>query len=335
MTPPWAVDRGSWTDGSGCADREPGAAASRSRDVFANPTLLAQSWYPIAGSSAVRPNRAASFELFDRRIVLYRDRAGVVRALDARCPHLGADLGQGTVQGDEVRCAFHGWCFGPDGACASAPGYARAPGRRARAYPAQERWGLVWVFNGPAALLELPSPGPGRWRTLRLPPQRIGCHPHLVLANGLDVTHYEALHGMTFSAPPELTASSPYEVGVTLRGHPRSSFWRAVAGCRGREVVARFKTSGGSLAMASVLSPQTFHVIFTGRPDRTGACLTQTIFLFEGSPGLRWIRGLALMATLLHDDRRILDTLRFRHQFAERDEPLRAFAGVVNRLGAW
>lgn len=304
-------------------------------DAFANSSTLSQSWYPVVRSGAVRPGRVASYELFDRRVAIYRDRTGRVRALDARCPHLGADLGQGSVEDEGVRCAFHGWCFAADGVCVDAPGYTRPPGRRARAYPAQERWGFVWIFNGPTPLLDLPSPGPGRWRALRLPSQRIRCHPHLVLANGLDLTHYEALHGMAFTEPPALTANSQYEVSVTLRGRPRSGFWRFLSGCGDREVVARFTTSGCSLAFASVLSPLTFHVVFTGRPDRTGACITQTVFLFQQAPGVQWVRGLALMATLLHDDRRVLDTLRFRHQFAERDEPLRAFADVVNRLGAW
>jgi phenylpropionate dioxygenase-like ring-hydroxylating dioxygenase large terminal subunit len=304
-------------------------------DIFANPSALAQSWYPAARSARVRPGRVASYDLFDRRIAIYRDRDGRVRALDARCPHLGADLGEGTVEEDGIRCAFHRWCFDADGACREAPGYARPPGRRARVYPAQERWGLVWVFNGPTPLFDLPSPGPGRWRALRLPTQRLRCHPHLVLANGLDLTHYEALHGMTFTEAPRLTASEPYEVSVTMRGRPRAGFWRFVAGCRKGEIAARFSTVGGSLAWATVSSPIAFHVVFTGRPDRAGGCLTQTVFLFDKPVGPTWVRGLALMGMLLHDDRRILDSMEFRNQFAERDEPLRAFADVVNRLGAW
>jgi len=304
-------------------------------DVFANPSELAQSWYPAARSGAIRPGRIASYPLFDRRIAIYRDRGGRVRALDARCPHLGADLGQGSVEGDGVRCAFHRWCFGADGVCSDAPGYLRPPSRRARAYPALERWGFVWIFNGPTPLFDLPSTGPGRWRAVRLPPQRIRCHPHLVLANGLDLTHYEALHGMVFTEPPMLTASSPYEVSVTLRGRPRAGLWRFISGCGNREIVARFSTVGGSLAWASVSSPIRFHVVFTGRPDRAGGCLTQTVFLFPQPVSVQWIRGLAIMATLLHDDRRILNTLQFRPRFAEHDEPLRAFADVVNRLGTW
>jgi hypothetical protein len=38
---------------------------------------------------------------------------------------------------------------------------------------------------------------------------------------------------------------------------------------------------------------------------------------------------------LLRDDRRVLDSIDFRPAFAEGDEPLQAFASVVNMLGSW
>jgi hypothetical protein len=84
-----------------------------------------------------------------------------------------------------------------------------------------------------------------------------------------------------------------------------------------------------------VRSPIRFDVVFTGRPDRDGGCITQTIFLFPAGPGSNWVRAFALMGTLLHDDRRILDTIDFRPAFSDADEPLKAFARVVDALGAW
>jgi phenylpropionate dioxygenase-like ring-hydroxylating dioxygenase large terminal subunit len=303
--------------------------------VFANPDVLARSWYPLTSSRSVRRGAVRSVELFDRRIAVYRDTAGQTHALDARCPHLGADLGQGEVVGDGVRCAFHRWCFGADGACREAPGHAQPPARRARAYPTQEQWGFIWVFNGREALFDLPPVGGSRWRTVALPVQRIGCHPHIVLGNGLDVTHYEALHGLQFSETPRLTTAEPYRVSVELRGRPRSPFWRLVSGTRRQEIVARFTTIGASLALSSVVSPVRFDVLFTGRPDRHGRCLTRTLVRFPGSMGPDWIRAFALMLSLLHDDRRVLERIEFRPHFAETDAPLQAFAETVNRLGAW
>ncbi|HSC28759.1 MAG TPA: Rieske 2Fe-2S domain-containing protein [Vicinamibacterales bacterium] len=302
--------------------------------IFASSRAASRSWYAAARSRALRRGRLHAFDLGDRRIAVYRDRDGCVHALDARCPHLGADLTLGTVERGGLRCAFHGWCFGPDGVCRGAPGHGTPPGRRTRAYPCQERWGIVWVFNAAAPLFDLPSPEGGRWWPLVLPPQRIRCHPHLVLANGLDISHYETLHGMTFSEAPRLSVGS-CEVSVTMQGRPRSRFWRFLSGTRRRDIVAQFTTIGGSLAWTSVYAPVRFHVLFSGRPDRSGGCVTRTVFLFPRGTGWNPLRALGLMAMLLHDDRRVLDTIDFRPDFSAADEPLRAFARVVDELGAW
>jgi phenylpropionate dioxygenase-like ring-hydroxylating dioxygenase large terminal subunit len=166
------------------------------------------------------------------------------RTRDARCPHLGADLSPSTSQ--KPACAARSWVvFRRGRACENAPTSPTPPTRRVRVYPCDERWGLVWVFNGPSPAFPLPSPpADRRWWSLALPPQRVRCHPHLVLANGLDVTHYETLHDMTFTQPPDLEVGA-HEVSVTMRGRPRSPFWRFVAGAHRGDVVARFSTIGG------------------------------------------------------------------------------------------
>jgi nitrite reductase/ring-hydroxylating ferredoxin subunit len=304
--------------------------------AFANPSVVSQSWYPAMRSRTLEPRAIRSFELGLRRIAVYRDDEGGVHAMEARCPHLGADLAKGGVEGDAIRCAFHHWSFGANGNCRDAPGHLRPPVRRARIFPAVERWGFVWIFNGPQALFGLPEPADAHaWRAVALPSQRLNCHPHLALANGLDLTHYETLHGMRFSHPPSLSVTAPYEVSVEMRGRPTAQFWRWVSGTRRREIVARFTTIGGSLAWSAVSSPIPFHVIFTGRPDRQGRCVTRTIFLFRRGVRLDCLRGLALMATLLHDDRRMLDGMDFRPDFAATDRPLKEFAAIVNALGSW
>jgi phenylpropionate dioxygenase-like ring-hydroxylating dioxygenase large terminal subunit len=231
-----------------------------------------------------------------------------------------------------LRCAFHGWCFDGEGRCAHAPDHVRPPARRLRRYAVEERWGLIWMFNGPAPSFALPdTPRGEHWRPLRLPSQRIACHPHVVLGNGLDLTHYETLHGMAFTSAPALETRVPYEVTVSIRGRSRSRLWRAICG----DVVARFTTIGASIAWTTVLEPIRFAVVFTGRPDRDGHCITQTVFLFPRGTGVNAARAFALMAMLLHDDRRVLDSIDFKPAFTERDAPMSAFADVVDALGTW
>jgi len=302
---------------------------------FANPAVDTQSWYVAIRSRDVRPGQIASYPLLNRRIAIYRDRSGVVHALDARCPHLGADLGQGRIVDDEVQCAFHNWRFGADGKCRFAPGTVNPPERQARIYPVQEGWGLVWIFNGPRPLFALPSPDAETpYRVIVPSAQQINCHPHLVVGNGLDTRHLETLHSMRFTAPPKLCVSD-FEVTAIVRGRPNSRFLRWITGSSSRDIVARFSAIGGNLAWASVLKPVNFHVLFTGQPGEQGGCKTQTVVFLPKEVGMKPLQALALLYFLLHRDRGVLERLDFHPAFAADDEPLRLLSDVVNRMPIW
>ena len=298
--------------------------------AFADPAQVTQSWFVVATSKAVRPGTVRSFDALGRRFALYRTEAGSLHALDASCPHLGADLGEGRVVDDTVQCAFHGWRLGPDGTCRHAPGLAAPPDRCVRSYPVQERWGLVWLFNGERPLFDLPGPPPeARVRVVRPPSQTIRCHPHLVVANGLDTGHFQALHGMRLTDEPTLMVEPPYRVAVGLRGHPRSPTLRRLTGTMKADIEATFSTLGGHLAWLEVAAPMRFWVLFTARPTPEG-CATQVVLFLPR--GLAALRAFATLYLFLHDDRRILDTLDFRPDFVETDAPMAAFARLTNQL---
>jgi aminopyrrolnitrin oxygenase len=301
------------------------------RGNFNNPDVLVRSWYPVARSREVKKGKVRSFDLSSRRISLYRNGAGVIHALDARCPHLGADLGHGSVVGDVVRCAFHGWQFGPDGRCLRAPGLEPAPPRRTRSYPVEERWGFVWLFNGPRPTFGLPGTPPGL-RAVRLPSRTIRCHPHLVIANGLDATHFEALHEMEFTDPPRLVVEDEFRISLKLRGRPRSVLARRLVG--GADISARFTTMGASLAWSSVLQPVRFHVLFSARPSPEGFSEPAVVAFLPRRADLA-LRATALMYILLRDDDKILDGIRFHPGYTGNDAALETFAGAVDAMEVW
>lgn len=303
---------------------------------FANPAVVSQSWYVAVRSHEAKRGRIASYTLLNRRIAIYRDGSGAVHAMDARCPHLGADLGQGCVIGGDVQCAFHNWRFGADGKCRSAPGLANPPERQARVYPVEERWGLVWIFNGPRPLFPLPLPD-DETKYLSFVPraQQINCHPHLVIGNGLDTRHLEALHGMRLTGPPRFCATGDLGLTAIVQGRPNSGLLRRITGSYRQDIVARFSTIGGNLAWASVEQPVTFEVLFTGQPGKQGGCKTQMIVFLPKEASLNPLKALALLYLLLHRDRRILEGLDFHPGFADCDEPLRRFSDIVNRMPTW
>jgi len=325
---------------------------------FANFAHLVRAWYPLLPSRRLPRGGVRSVELGRRRIALWRDERGAVHALDARCPHLGADLGQGTVAEGCLRCPFHHWQWGADGRCSGAPGHTEPPARRATAHRTHEVHGLIWALpaggfvaeqrgeatEAPAASdmaahaqpptpTELELPGGEslrRYLLLRPPSQRIACHPHLVIGNGLDAAHFGPLHGMEYSAPPRLEEGPGGRLALHLRGAPRSAWRRRLAGCGTSEVVATFTVTSPSIAWATVESPQRFHVLFAAAPAADDTCRTSTVWFLPRRLGLAPLRCVLLMGMLLHDDRRILDRLHFRRSFSSTDAALRRFADLVD-----
>jgi phenylpropionate dioxygenase-like ring-hydroxylating dioxygenase large terminal subunit len=312
------------------------AIPSSPLERFNNPAVVTQSWYMAAPARDIGRGQARSYELLGRRIALYRTRDGRLHALDARCAHIGADLGMGQVVGNELQCPFHHWRYGPDGACRHAPGLAQIPARSLRAYPTLERWGLIWIFNGPRPLFELPDAPPGErcWH-IRLRSRHIACHPHLAIANGMDATHFETLHDMQFTAPPRLTMPAPGHVAMYIQGKPRSLWMQRLTGTRDRDIQSTFTAFGGNLAWTTVESPLRFHILFSGRPSPAGGCQTQVVFLIPRGTGWRCVRVAFLMYALLHDDTRILEHLDFGPGFTEADAGLRAFVQVVNAMDTY
>ncbi|HET8704799.1 MAG TPA: Rieske 2Fe-2S domain-containing protein, partial [Pseudomonadales bacterium] len=58
---------------------------------------------------------------FGTKLVAYRGASGDLHVLDGYCPHMGADLSMGYVEGDSIRCAMHAWRWGKDGVCDDIP----------------------------------------------------------------------------------------------------------------------------------------------------------------------------------------------------------------------
>lgn len=64
----------------------------------------------VALDSDLPPGRSKSVRVGERRIALFND-GGELYALDEACPHMKADLSQGTLRNGVLACAWHGWRF--------------------------------------------------------------------------------------------------------------------------------------------------------------------------------------------------------------------------------
>ncbi|MFK0215529.1 Rieske 2Fe-2S domain-containing protein [Streptomyces sp. NPDC004288] len=180
-------------------------------------------WFAVAFSSELVPGRVLTRPLQGEDVVLYRLRDGAVRAVRPYCPHLGAHLGLGSVEGDDLICPFHRFAFGPDGACVrTGYGTPPPPSSGLTPLPVREVDDAVFVWrhhDGRAPDWELPA-----WHTLGTRPPRLAAwemagHSQDVVENAVDLGHFTPLHGWGDSevAEPAVFEGRSFRVSVRSR----------------------------------------------------------------------------------------------------------------------
>ena len=64
----------------------------------------------VAALDEIPDGGCLAVEVGGRSLVLVRT-GSAVHALENRCPHAGAPLSQGFVEGQTITCSWHGWTF--------------------------------------------------------------------------------------------------------------------------------------------------------------------------------------------------------------------------------
>lgn len=211
------------------------------------PALLS-SELPTTGGPAVK------VQLLGERLIAFRGGGGKIGLLESRCPHRHANLYWGRNEEDGLRCVYHGWKFGLDGACMDMPAEPADSSYKDRvkavAYPTHEAGGIVWAYLGPQEVqpefpdLEWTSmPADALYVTKRF--QR--CNYFQNVEGELDTAHVQFLHrelnkNHTFTPQkvfdqaenPEYTiAETPVGMlAIAQRGLPDgSNYWRITPFC--------------------------------------------------------------------------------------------------------
>jgi len=165
--------------------------------------LLRQYWIPALTSSELveRDGAPLRVRLLGEDLIAFRATSGKVGLVAESCPHRTASLFFGRNEEEGIRCAYHGWKFDVNGRCVDMPNEAPqcrfADKVRLRAYPCQERNGVIWTYMGPASTLP-PLPGfewnlapdniPFLWRNYR------ACNWVQALEGDIDSSHINYLH---------------------------------------------------------------------------------------------------------------------------------------------
>jgi phenylpropionate dioxygenase-like ring-hydroxylating dioxygenase large terminal subunit len=113
----------------------------------------------------------------------------------------------GKLEGDALRCGYHGLKFAPSGKCVEIPGQpAIPPQARVRCYPVVEKYHWLWIWMGEAEKAD-PSLIPRwwwaehpDWAFTRPDRVRLACNYQLISDNVIDVTHLAYVHAGTIGA---------------------------------------------------------------------------------------------------------------------------------------
>ncbi|WP_425489016.1 Rieske 2Fe-2S domain-containing protein [Mycobacterium vicinigordonae] len=134
----------------------------------------------------------------NREVVIYRTRSGIVRAIEAHCPHLGAHFGYGgKVVGEELRCPFHGLGFSVSGSCVYSPQGPPPPAARLQIIESREVCGAIMLWHGPAGAepWELREPeSPYSWGQIRYGAIPSSAPTQEMVENFVDYAHFLTVH---------------------------------------------------------------------------------------------------------------------------------------------
>jgi phenylpropionate dioxygenase-like ring-hydroxylating dioxygenase large terminal subunit len=164
---------------------------------------IRNTWYVAAWSHEVGNNQLFARTITGLPLVMFRDETGTVRALQDRCPHRGAPLSKGRIEGSAVRCMYHGLRFESDGLCSQVPGSDRIPPAACvRAFPVVEYRKWIWVWMGEPSAADPALIPDAFWQDSpdwRYQPDYIHYNVNhlLITDNLLDFSHLPFLHETT------------------------------------------------------------------------------------------------------------------------------------------
>ena len=179
---------------------------------------LRNTWY-CAAESAELGQAPLGRVFLNEPVVLYRKTDGAPIAFEDRCCHRRAPLSKGTVEGDGLRCGYHGFLYDESGACVWAPGQSNVPpDARVRTYPLCERHGYVWIWMGEPALADDTAVPDFHWNDdpawgalgERL---TVKCNYMLLVDNLMDLSHVSVLHADTIGSAGDTNPDLTWERG--------------------------------------------------------------------------------------------------------------------------
>lgn len=159
-------------------------------------------WQPVWRAEDLPKGAALPVRIMGEDFTLYRGESGAAHAVAHRCAHRRTMLSAGFVEGDCIRCLYHGWKYDAAGQCVEQPAELDeqfAANVRIRACPTHEHIGLIFVYLG-----EGEAPPPPRFAEFDASGGLLNanfysraCNYFQNIENGVDEAHLPFTHRRT------------------------------------------------------------------------------------------------------------------------------------------
>ena len=261
--------------------------------VFNRANRISVGWYWALRSAELKKKQARAINFLGRELVIFRGEDGRVIALDAYCPHMGAHLAEGKVEGQHIRCLFHFWKYDAQGKCVEIPCQPFTDGvPQIQSWPVEEHYGLIWIWTGSKSQQGIPFVPE---LTHQVSASMLGtsfvknCHPNVLLINAIDAQHFNSVHHLpvALNLDPEVISESCISFRNTTR-LPNNSAWTRFLSRFYREALTyNLRYWFGSTGVVT-LGPDFLHfyIMFALRPTPDGSAEGQTILLTKQRQGL-------------------------------------------------
>lgn len=187
-------------------------------------------WQPIYHTADLPAGRAKPVKVMNVDYSLYRGEDGKPYLTQFRCPHRGLQLSTGWVEGNEIRCYYHGWKFGTAGQCTAQPAEPQPflDKVKIKTYPCRDYLGLVFAYLGEESAAP-PFPRYPDFENfegvLEQDSYFRGCNYFNNLENGADLTHSGFVHRNNPGSFDGFTYAPRIEAQESIWGVTVSSHW--------------------------------------------------------------------------------------------------------------
>jgi phenylpropionate dioxygenase-like ring-hydroxylating dioxygenase large terminal subunit len=321
-------------------------------NVFNQSERLVEGWYWALKSSDLAKGQAKPLHFLGVELAIFRGESGKVIAMDAFCPHMGAHLAEGRVEGDSLRCLFHYWKFDETGTCTEIPCLPKPVKAPVQTWPVEERYGFIWIYTGktpqhPVPFVpELENSEVASWHGGAFTKN---CHPHVVMINAIDAQHFASVHDLPVKLSMEPTEFNEQCLLFSNSTKvPTSNFLlRFIGKFYSNALTYSLSYWYGSNGTVT-LGPDFFHfhIMFALRPTADGKTEGQTLLITKKRSGLfgKSITWVALFLTLIvgkyfaKGDTKIFRTIQFglKHPLALDSSIMRFIQHVEKQtLASW